>query len=141
MPRRRRGEWGSTIVEAALVLILFIMLFLCMADVARLIYAYNEMPFLAREGARYAAVHGGKSSAPLTCGAVITHMQAMAPGVVASQLTISVNGTTSSTSATALGVSPAQVTVIATYTLNPLFKWVLSGTTNVSGQSIMEFSQ
>ena len=128
-------------VEAALVLLVFIMLFLSMADVARLIYAYNEMPFLAREGARYAAVHGGKSSAPLTCGDVITHMEGMAPGVVLSQLTISVNGTTSSTSATALGASPSQVTVIATYTLNPLFRWVLSGTTNVSGQSIMEFSQ
>ena len=139
--RRRRSERGNTVVEAALVLTLFIMLFLCMADVARMVYAYNEMPYLAREGARYAAVHGANSSSPLNYGQVITHIENMAPGVVTGQLTVSVNGTTSSTSTIALGSSPAEVTVVATYTLNPMVKWVLNGSTNVSGQSILEFAQ
>ena len=139
--RRRRSERGNTVVEAALVLTLFIMLFLCMADVARMVYAYNEMPYLAREGARYAAVHGANSSSPLNYGQVITHIENVAPGVVTGQLTVSVNGTTSSTSTIALGSSPAEVTVVATYTLNPMVKWVLNGSTNVSGQSIMEFAQ
>ena len=139
--RPRRSERGNTVVEAALVLTVFIMLFICLADVARMVYAYNEMPYLAREGARYAAVHGANSSSPLNYGQVITHIANMAPGVVTGQLTVSVNGTTSSSSTTALGSSPADVTIVTTYALNPMVKWVLSNSTNVSGQSVMEYAQ
>lgn len=138
---RRGGERGNTIVESTLVLLVFLMLFLSLADCARMIYAYNEMPFLAREGARYAAVHGASSSSPLNLGQVITHIEGMAPGVVASALTVSVNGTTSTSSTTALGSAPSAVTVKASYTLNPLFKWIMSGNSTVSGQSIMEYAQ
>src|SRR5581483_12220797 len=79
--RRRRGQRGSAMVEAALVLLVFILLFLGLSDVARMVFAYNEMPYLAREGARYAAVHGASSSAPLKCGNVIDHVRTMAAGV------------------------------------------------------------
>src|SRR5579884_2948994 len=104
--RRSGRERGSTIIESSLVLVVFIMLFLGLSDIARLIYAYNEMPYLAREGARYAAVHGLASSSPMNCGQVISHLQGIATGVDTSLLTISVNGQTSSSSSTALGSAP-----------------------------------
>ena len=128
-------------VEAALVLLVFILLFLGLSDVARMVFAYNEMPYLAREGARYAAVHGASSSAPLKCGNVIDHVRTMAAGVDSSLLTISVNGQTSSGSATALGAAPDSATVVATYRLNPIFNKLLGSATNVSGRSIMPYTQ
>src|SRR5579884_1446394 len=135
--RRRQQQKGSAIVEGALVLLIFILLFLALADVARMIYAYNEMPYLAREGARYAAVHGSSSSSPLQYKDVASKIKTIAAGVDQTQLQISVNGDTSQTSTTALASAPASVTVIVTYTLNPVFKKILGSSLNVSGQSIM----
>jgi Flp pilus assembly protein TadG len=137
MPRER----GSAIIESALVLVVFMMLTVGLTDAARMIFAYNEMPFLAHEGARYAAVHGANSSTPLTCGAVIGHIQGMAPGVVSSLLSITVNGQSSAGSATKLGAAPTQVTVTASYTLNPFFRMLLGGSTIVSGRSMMQYAQ
>jgi len=138
----RPRERGSAIVESALVLLIFVMLFLALSDVARMIYAYNELPYLAREGARYAAVHGSNSSSgALNCGQVITHLKSMAAGLDPTQLTISVNGQTSASSSTALGAAPGSTTVIVSYNLNPVFLKLLGSSTTVSGRSIMPYSQ
>jgi len=141
MMKRSGGQRGSAAVEGALVLLVFVMLFLGLMDVSRMMYAHNEMPYLAREGARYAAVHGSGSSNPMTCGQVITHVRGIAPGVDPSLLTINVNGQTSSRSSTALGSAPGTATVTASYTLNPIFKKILGSSITVSGKSSMAYAQ
>lgn len=56
----RRGEArGQTLVEFALVIPIFLSLLMGIADLGRVVWAYNSVASAAREGARFAIVHGG----------------------------------------------------------------------------------
>ena len=64
MIRRHRSEAGQSLVEFSLSFIVFMMLVLGVVEVGRAVWSYNTLAEVAREGTRYAIVHGGKSSAP-----------------------------------------------------------------------------
>lgn len=65
---RARSEDGQALVEFALILPVLLMLILGLFDVARAVEQENTLAFAAREGARYAIVHGGWNVAsPITC--------------------------------------------------------------------------
>ncbi len=57
---------GMSVVELAIVVLLFLLLILGLMDVGRGVWAYNTLSHAAREGARYAIVHGSKSNNPAT---------------------------------------------------------------------------
>ncbi len=63
MTRLRRDE-GQAIVEVALALPIFLMLVLGLLDAARAVWQENTLALAAREGTRYAIVHGGLSASP-----------------------------------------------------------------------------
>lgn len=63
-PVRSSGESGQTLVEFALVLPLFLLVVLGVIDLARAVWHENTLAFAAREGTRYAIVHGAGSDAP-----------------------------------------------------------------------------
>jgi len=52
------GSGGQALVEFALVLPLFLTLVIAIFDIGRVIWARNSLESAAREGARYAIVHG-----------------------------------------------------------------------------------
>lgn len=54
----KRGAAGQATVEFAIVLPLFLTLVLAIFDIGRVIWARNSLENAAREGARYAIVHG-----------------------------------------------------------------------------------
>jgi hypothetical protein len=56
---RRRGQ---SLVEFALVLPLFLVMLMAVVDVGRAIWAQNSLASAAREGARFAIVHGGSDT-------------------------------------------------------------------------------
>jgi hypothetical protein len=56
--RRRHRSRGQALVEFALVLPLFITMVLAVFDIGRVIWARNALENAAREGGRYAIVHG-----------------------------------------------------------------------------------
>jgi len=58
MADRARRPRGQALVEFALVLPLFLTLMLAIFDIGRVIWARNSLENAAREGARYAIVHG-----------------------------------------------------------------------------------
>jgi hypothetical protein len=58
MTRRRDRERGQGLAEFALVLPLFLMMVFAVIDLGRVIWAYDNLGNGAREGARYASVHG-----------------------------------------------------------------------------------
>ncbi|MGH2377795.1 MAG: TadE/TadG family type IV pilus assembly protein [Candidatus Limnocylindria bacterium] len=66
--RRSRGEEGQALVEFALVLPVLLMLILGLFDVARAVWQENTLAYAAREGTRYAIVHGSASEAPVDQG-------------------------------------------------------------------------
>ena len=52
------GRRGSVMIETALSLLLLLLLTLAIVDCGRYLYAANLLPYLAREGARYASLQG-----------------------------------------------------------------------------------
>ena len=62
--RRRTRRRGQALVEFALVAPLFIVVLLAAIEVGRYIYHYEMLNNAAREGVRYAIVHGALSGDP-----------------------------------------------------------------------------
>lgn len=63
--RGEQAERGQGLVEFALVLPLFLLLVTGLFDVARAVWQENTLAYAAREGTRYAIVHGAASVLPL----------------------------------------------------------------------------
>ena len=63
--RFHRGEGAQSLVEFALVLPIFLLLITGLFDLARAVWQENTLAYAAREGTRYAIVHGSGSSTPL----------------------------------------------------------------------------
>jgi Flp pilus assembly protein TadG len=59
-----RSGRGQALVEFALVLPLLLLLSIALTDLARAVWQFNELALAAREGSRFAIVHGGGSLAP-----------------------------------------------------------------------------
>lgn len=64
MTRGWRDEAGQAITEFALVLPIFLMTIFGTIDLARAVWEENELAFAAREGTRFAIVHGAYSDSP-----------------------------------------------------------------------------
>lgn len=61
---RHRDDTGSALVETALILPLLALLLVGVMDASRAVWMGSTLAFAAREGARYAIVHGSGSAAP-----------------------------------------------------------------------------
>ena len=63
-PRGLRGQRGSAIVEFTLVSLMFFALVFGLVEFGRALFAYSTVSSAAREGVRYASVHGSDSKSP-----------------------------------------------------------------------------
>jgi Flp pilus assembly protein TadG len=61
----RKSERGATLIEFAITSILFFVLIFGIAEFGRAIWLYGTIGHGAREGARYAMVHGSESTRPV----------------------------------------------------------------------------
>ena len=68
MRRMRLEETGQALVEFALVLPIFLILVVGIFDLGRAVFQVNVLAYAAREGTRYAIVHGDSSDAPVGPG-------------------------------------------------------------------------
>jgi hypothetical protein len=59
---RRPRSTGQALVEFALIIPIFLVLLMGIFDFGRVVWAQNSLASAAREGARFAIVHGGSSS-------------------------------------------------------------------------------
>jgi hypothetical protein len=71
MNRRRASRRGQALVEFALVIPLMLILAFALVDFARGIFIYSVISSAAREGARYAIVHGNQGATPVGVTPVI----------------------------------------------------------------------
>ncbi len=81
VPARSRGR-GQAMVEFALIAPIFLSLLMGIADLGRVVWAYNSLSSAAREGARFAIVHGGSMNDLCPVGPMDTSL--MNPGASAS---------------------------------------------------------
>ena len=76
-PHPRRLQDGSTVVELALVMVLFFTFLLGIVDFARMLFTWNAATEATRAGARYAVVCDNTASQ----AAVLARMQALLPQI------------------------------------------------------------
>lgn len=62
---RQRREPGQTLVEFCICAVVLLMLVFGVVDLGRGVFAYNTISSAAREGVRYAVVHGASSAHPV----------------------------------------------------------------------------
>ncbi len=61
--KRARTERGQSLVEFSLAAMIFIVIILGVVEVGRAVWSYNTLASAAREGSRYAMVHGSSAAA------------------------------------------------------------------------------
>ncbi|MBI4891994.1 MAG: pilus assembly protein [Acidobacteria bacterium] len=101
---RHARSRGAIMVEAALTIIVFLMILFGIIDFGRMIWAYSTVAHATREAARYAMVHGSTSAAPAG--------SAQVAGVVRSQL-LALDGSKVQVSVEWIASNPPPVTGIA----------------------------
>ncbi|HEY3741384.1 MAG TPA: TadE/TadG family type IV pilus assembly protein [Bryobacteraceae bacterium] len=114
---RRRRQRGSAILESGLCLSIFLMLFVTILDYGRWAYINNLVPYLAREGTRYAIVHGSTSTAPTSVSGIQTYVQGKAAGIATADLNVAV---------TFSGAPGSTASVTVTGYFSPLTPWLMT---------------
>ncbi len=84
--RSQSPERGSAMIEAGLVLTVFLLLVVALFDFGRLVWTYQTLGFAARHGARVAMIRGAQAAA----GEVELAIEQHAPGLGSADLTVSV---------------------------------------------------
>jgi Flp pilus assembly protein TadG len=108
--RRPFGERGQTFVEFALIASAFLLLLFSIMWLSLAVSAYNHVSYGAREGSRYAAVHGTDSKQPVTTASAVTaFVQNETAGLDTSKLTVNTTWTPTATPGKPGGTVQVQV--------------------------------
>lgn len=114
--RGAQREAGQAMVENAILSIVFFTLLLFVVDGGRILWNYVTVADAARIGARYAVVHGSKSTAPVGPGnytALVQNVRSAIVGLTTANLTVTATWTPNN--------SPgSSVTVDVTYLVQPI---------------------
>jgi Flp pilus assembly protein TadG len=148
-PRYHRR--GATAVEAAFVLPVVFMFIFGMVVIGLGIYRYQQVAALAREGARYASVHGTQyaaetgNTAATAANIYDSAILPLAVGLSANQLNYSVswNTTNSPTSYNPNSIppgAPINNTVSVTVSFNWIPELYIAGPINLTSTSTMPMS-
>jgi Flp pilus assembly protein TadG len=141
---RWREDRGSSLIEFALISFMFIIVLAGVVEMGRMVLVYNTIANAAREGTRYAIVHGADQTAspsgpgnPCTCPNVKTVVTNFASAglVNTSALTITVSYPNGNTAG-----SPVSVTVA--YTYDPFvnfFSSILNTTLGSTSEGVITF--
>jgi len=116
----KRARRGSSLVEGALALLLLLLLTLAIVDVGRFLYAANLLPYLAREGARFASLQ-----AEIEPAAVRRHVRQLVAGLPPESVQVDLSWERQ---------VPA-ITVRTQWTFTPVAGLLLGQSVAVSGQA------
>jgi Flp pilus assembly protein TadG len=139
MVRSRQRERGSTIVEGAVTLMLFLMLVFGIIGMGWAVYVYNQVSELAREGTRYAIVHGAGAGnlnppAPASATDVQNYVLARASGLNPKDLTVTTTWTPNK--------NPGSVVKVhVQYSLTPIMPLIPQEVLTLQSTSQMVISQ
>jgi Flp pilus assembly protein TadG len=127
--RSRRREAGQAAVEFALTVVFLMLLIVGFIELIMMLHTYNVIADSAKEGVRYAIVHGAANTGgcgPASCTAITG---AAGTGVVKTYAQYSLHDTTNMTvnvdyttgNGTACNKSPCLVGVTVSYIYQPFF--------------------
>lgn len=152
-PKRynRSGEEGATIVEMALSMIILLSVMFGLIEICMALYTYHYVSDAAREGTRYAIVHGSTctvsgTSCTVTEPQIQTYVQGLGyPGINPSNLTVTTTWSAYPGGGTCVAPGcngPGDlVTVLATYNFNLSIPFVQSALLKLTSTSSMVISQ
>jgi Flp pilus assembly protein TadG len=112
--RARRWNRGQTATEFAMIALPSLMLIFGIMVFGLAVYNYNFVSDAARDGVRYAIVHGASSTSPATATDITNYVLAEANGLNQNKLTVS-------TSWSPDNKPGSVVSVKVTYNFQPLF--------------------
>lgn len=88
--RRKNRRRGASMVEFSLVFILFLMMVAGVFEVGRAVWTYNSLMLAAKEGARYAMVHGAKNPIQSGGASVVQFTKGRAVGIPSNSINATV---------------------------------------------------
>ena len=131
---RKQYERGSAVLEFALAFLVFLTILYGTMEFGRVVASYNIISGAAREGVRYATVHGSGSAAPASASDIQTVVRNWAIGLDTSSVTVNTTWPT--------GNAPGnKVKVKASYTVIPFSGLLLKNGLSVQATSQMLISQ
>ena len=122
-----RARKGSGILEVALVLPVLMITLMAIADLGRYVYATNMMPFLAREGVRWASLEANRPSKRLDEQTVSKYVRSLAAGLPEAEVRVETN------------LEPQLVGVKVTWVFQPVLN-IFGGPFTVQGHAAMRRS-
>lgn len=147
----KRSENGGTLVEFALVALMFFTFFFGIMDVCRALYSYHFVSYAARAATRFAAVRGSSCSGlaggcPASQGDIQTYVRGITPpGIVQGSITVTaVCGAMGAVNATCSSPnnSPGDmVNVTVQYNYAWVFGFVRKSSTTMRAHSQLVISQ
>jgi Flp pilus assembly protein TadG len=155
--RGRKAEGGATLVEFALIVMIFMTMVLGIIDFSRALYTYHFLSNAAREATRWTAVNGyncnddgscngtaGMNNGPASDTDIEAYVRARTPmGIDASQLTVTVSHPVQTDSPAACATQATQtstgctVEVRVSYPFNFVFPFIRSTSLALSSTSEM----
>ncbi|MCH7699187.1 MAG: pilus assembly protein [Chloroflexi bacterium] len=141
----REPEQGQSLVEFALVSIVFFILAFGMVDAGRAVWNYNTLAQATREGTRYAIVHGANSADPSGPGTVYytppntdtnvtQQVEKFGSGLNVSRLTVQTEWPDGS------NTSGSHVKVTSQYQYEPMFNFLGLVSITMTSSSTMEIT-
>jgi Flp pilus assembly protein TadG len=131
MSRCRLGNRrGATLVEAALILLMFMMIVIGTMEFGRIVWIYDTISYVAREGSRYASVRGSAAPATATEQDIRQAVLREAIGLDPAALTVAVawNPNKDPTST---------VSVTVAYSVTSLVPWIPAPTIRARSQMVI----
>ncbi len=147
----RRGDEGAVVMETALSTIILLTLCFGLMEICLALYSFHYVSEAAREGTRYAMVHGstcvvGGVSCRATSGEIQSYVQDLGyPGIQATHMTVTTHWSAYPAGGTCAAVGcngPGDLaTVTAQYAFTLSIPFVTSRLLNLSSTSSMVISQ
>ena len=129
-----RSTTGSTLVESALALGVFLQIVLGTIEAGRFLYFYNWISYAAREGTRYACVRGSSSSHPAAASDVQTFIMNQAVTYDPSNVTVTTTWSPNNNPGSAVKVE-------VDYAYSPLIGFIVPAAVTIKAKSQMVISQ
>jgi Flp pilus assembly protein TadG len=130
----KHSQRGTVVLEFGLAFLVFFSVIYGIMEFGRIVASYNILSAAAREGVRYAVVHGSASGSVATASDIQDVVRRWAIGMDASAVVVTTTWTP--------GNAPGnQVQVNASYTISPFTALILKNDITLQSSSQMAISQ